>query len=181
MSPLTTLTSCHCIVCKLCLFWLSVLVGIVQSATFFCLHLTVNAEGTLQREEWIVSTLQVPSGELGPGRIHKMIFFLIWVLLPAGCQCKDSVISTGGRRRQWSLQVRDDVSDLYSRKTTSVISTGERRRQWSLQVRDDVSDLCNWETTSEISTGERRHQWSLQVRDDVSDLYRWETTSEICM
>ena len=82
-------------------------------------------------------------------------------------------------KTQWSLQVKDDVSDLYSRKTTSVISTGERRRQWSLQVRDDVSDLYNWETTSVISTGERRRQWSLHLWNDVSDLYSWETTSEI--
>ena len=110
------------------------------------------------------------------------------------------MISTGERQCQWSLQVKDDVSGLYSWKTTSVISTAKRRRQWSLQVkdsvsdlyglkttsviftaerrqmRDDVSDLYCWETMSVISTGERRRQWSLQVKDDVSDLYMWKTT-----
>ena len=48
------------------------------------------------------------------------------------------------------------LTEAYSRKTTSVISTAERRRQWSLQLRDDVSDLYRWKTASVISTAERR-------------------------
>ena len=174
MAPLTTLTSCHCIVCKLCLFWPSVLVVIVQPATYLCLHLTVNAEGTLQREEWIVSTLQVPSGEVGPRSYWQNDLLPdLSVTVPPGVSVKT----------QWSLQVEDDVSDLYRWKRTSVISTGERRRQWSLQVKDDVSnlysDLYKWKTASGISRGERRRQWSLQLKDDVSDLYSWEATSVI--
>ena len=170
MSPLTSLTSCHCIVCKLCLFWPSVLVVIVQSATYLCIHLTVNAEGTLQREEWIVSTLQVPSGEAGPWSYWQNDLLPdLSVTVPPGVSVKI----------QWSLQVEDDVSDLYKWETTSVISTPEKRRQWSLQLRDDVRNLYSWKTTSVISAGERRRQWSLQLRDDVSDLYRWKTTSVI--
>jgi len=123
VSPLTSLTSCHCIVCKLCLCWPFVLVVIVQPATYFCLHLTVNAEGILQREEWIVSTLQVPSGEVGP-RSYWQNYLLpdLSVTVPPGVSVKT----------QWSLQLRDDVSDLYRWKTTSVISTAERRRQKSI-------------------------------------------------